>query len=75
MTREDVRTQVTEIVRRCGEIPGELPADESFHRYGIDSLAGVNIAYEIGLLMGRDVPPELVSEHDTVDKLVDYVLG
>ena len=33
-----------------------------------------NIAYEIGLLAGRDVPSVLVTEHDTIEKLVDYVL-
>lgn len=75
MSREELRAKVKEIVVRCAEIQGDLGPAESFHRHGIDSLAGVNIAYEIGLLIGRDVPPELVTEHDTIDKLVDYVLA
>jgi acyl carrier protein len=74
MTRAEIRARVTAIVCECGEIRAdELDSAESFHRYGIDSLAGVNIAYEIGLLAARDVPSQLVTEHDTVDKLTDYV--
>lgn len=65
-----------EIVGRCGEVPpSKLQPGESLYRYGIDSLAGVNIAYEIGLLVGRDVPQGLVAEFDTVEKLTDYVMG
>jgi acyl carrier protein len=75
MTRSEVRAKVLAIVAECAEIPVNRLADqESLHRHGVDSLAGVNIAYEIGLLIGRDVPSELVTEHDTVEKLVEYVL-
>lgn len=74
LTRDEVRACVIEIVSRCGDIaPDKLRPHESLHRFGIDSLAGVNIAYEIGLLLGRDVPSVLITEHDTIDKLVDYV--
>ena len=73
---EEVRTRILAIVSECAEIPMErLHPSESLHRHGVDSLAGVNIAYEIGLLCGRDVPSELVTEHDTIDKLVNYVVG
>ena len=73
--RDEVRKSVIAIVSECAEIPAErLKDQESLHRHGVDSLAGVNIAYEIGLLCGRDVPSVLVTEHDTIDKLVDYIL-
>jgi acyl carrier protein len=76
MTREDLRAQLCDIVCRCGDIPpGRLRTDEALHRYGLDSLAAVNIAYELGLLIGRDVPSTLVSEADTVDKLVEYAFA
>ena len=76
MTREEIRARVTEIVSECGEIPAEeLTPGELLSRYGIDSLAGVNIAYEISLLTGRDVPPELLTEHGTIEALVDYILS
>lgn len=75
LTREELRARVVAIVSECAEIPPErLKHDESLHRHGVDSLAGVNIAYEIGLLAGRDVPSVLVTEHDTIDKLIDYVV-
>lgn len=75
-TRDEIRARVVEIVSECGEIPRSvLKPTESLFRYGLDSIAGVNIAYEIGVLMGRDVPSSLVSEHDTIEKLVDYVVA
>ena len=74
LSREELRARVIAIVSECAEIaPERLKDSESLHRHGVDSLAGVNIAYEIGLLVGRDVPSVLVTEHDTIDKLVDYV--
>ncbi len=74
MTRDEIQARVIGIVSECGEIPVEkLRADVSLHRYGIDSVAGVNIAYEIGMLLGRDVPSTLVTEHDTINKLVSYI--
>jgi acyl carrier protein len=73
--REAIRRRVVRIVCDCGEIDeARLQDRESFYRYGIDSLAGANIAYEIGLWTGVDVPAELVSEHDTVEKLTAYVM-
>ncbi len=73
--REDLRARIAAIVSDAAEIPLErLRPDESFYDLGIDSLTGVNISYEIGILVGREVPPELVSERDTIDKLVDYAL-
>ncbi len=73
--REELRREVTEIVSRVGEISQEsIQPGESLHRYGIDSLAGVNIAYELSMLSGRDAPPTLLTELDTIDKLVDFVI-
>lgn len=74
--RNEVRAKVLDVVSRVGSIPQDtIRPDQSLYNFGIDSLAGVNIAYEIGLLTGRNVPSELVAEHDTLDKLVDYVIS
>jgi acyl carrier protein len=76
MTRDEIRARVTEIVSECGEIPAEeLEPEALLSRYGIDSLAGVNIAYEIGILTGRTVPPELLTQHGTIEALVGYILS
>lgn len=73
--RKDLQSRITAIVAQVGAIPKDtLRADASLYTYGIDSLAGVNIAYEIGLLTGKEAPSALVEERDTIDKLVDYVL-
>jgi len=75
-SRAELRAKIVEIVCECGDISADkVKPDESLHRFGIDSLAGVNIAYELGLLVGKDVPSGLLAEHDTVEKLVDYVLA
>ncbi|MCA9548938.1 MAG: AMP-binding protein [Myxococcales bacterium] len=75
-SRGALRARIIAVVSDCAAIPKDkLRPDESLHRYGIDSLTGVNIAYEVGLLAGRDVPSGLLAEHDTVEKLVDFVLA
>ena len=48
---------------------------DDYYKRPMYPLTGVNIAYEIGLLAGRDVPSGLLAEHDTVEKLVDFVLA
>ena len=74
--RDHIRARVTDIVSEVGAIPFErLRPHESLHGLGVDSLAGVNIAYEIGLMTGRDVPAALLDERDTIEKLVDYVVA
>jgi len=73
--RDHLRARVTDIVSDVGSIPFEqLRPNESLHGLGVDSLAGVNIAYEIGLMTGRDVPATLLDDRDTIEKLVDYVI-
>ena len=74
--RDVLRDKVIAIVSEISGIPREqiLP-HVSLNSMGIDSLTGVNIAYELGLLTGGDVPSWVLTEHDTIDKLVDYVLS
>ena len=75
-SRDELVTLITAIVCECGELlPGELAPEESFHRRGLDSLVTVHIAYELGLLVDQDVPAEMVNVHDSVEKLVAYVLA
>jgi len=75
-TRHEVRAKLLDVVSRVGSVRQEsIRPDQSLYNFGIDSLAGVNIAYEIGLMTGRNVPSELVTEHDTLEKLVDYVIS
>jgi acyl carrier protein len=52
-----------------------MEPDTSLYSLGVDSLSGANIAYEIALLTGQEVPSQLVAERDTITKLVDYVIS
>lgn len=73
--RMSLISRITHIVSEVGGIPiGSIQVGTSLHTFGIDSLAGVNIAYEVGLLTRREVPSWLLTEYDTVGKLVDYVI-
>lgn len=73
--RNDLRHRLTDLISEIGSVPRhKLRPDGSLYAYGIDSLAGVNIAYEISQMTGRDVPLGILYERDTIDKLVDYVL-
>ena len=75
-SRVALRGRITAIVSDCAAIPQDrLQPEESLHRFGIDSLTGVNIAFEVGLLAGRDVPSGLLAEYDTIEKLVDFVIS
>lgn len=68
--------KIKRIVSEIAGVPIEtLNPDASLHGYGVDSLAGVNIAYELGLLAGREVPSGLLEEMDTIRELVDYVVA
>ncbi len=74
--RDHLRARLTDIISDVGGIPFErLRPDISLHGLGVDSLAGVNIAYEIGLMTGREVPAELLDECDTIERLVDYIVA
>ena len=73
--RDHIRSRVTDIISEVGGIPFErLRPDISLHGLGVDSLAGVNIAYEISLMTGKEVPAELLDECDTIERLVDYIV-
>lgn len=74
--RNDLRTRIIQIVTQVTSLPVEkMEPDTSLYSLGVDSLSGVNIAYEIGMLTGQDVPSHILSERDTITKLVDYVIS
>jgi 8-amino-7-oxononanoate synthase len=43
-------------------------------RYGLDSLAAVNISYELETWLGRQFPPTLVYDHPTIESLARYLV-
>lgn len=72
---ERIIADVSRIVCTCADIPpARLRPDASLQGYGIDSLARVNIAYELSLLTSTDIPETLLSELDSVRDVVDYLL-
>jgi juvenile hormone diol kinase len=52
---------------RCS--PDAIGLDEPFHRYGIDSLERVNIAYELEVWLGYPIDEETLAEVPTINEL------
>lgn len=74
--KDVLRDKLLRTVAEVGGVARErVRPDVSLYDLGIDSIAGVNIAYEVSVLVGRDIPASIISEHDSVDKLVDYVIN
>ncbi len=73
--RNDLRQRLTDLISDISAVPRHvLRPDGSLYTYGVDSLASVNIAYEISQMTGKDVPQGILYERDTINKLVDYIL-
>ena len=73
MAREEMIRKVCEIICECGDLREPVEMNVSLYRYGIDSIAVVNIAYELSLMIKRDVPAAILVEHDTIEEIVEYL--
>lgn len=51
----------------------EIRADEPMHRYGIDSLERVNIAYELECWMGLEVDESTLANLETIDEVAAHL--
>ncbi|GAB2668333.1 type I polyketide synthase [Saccharopolyspora gloriosae] len=50
---------------------GEVVTDRPFHEFGLSSRQAVSLAGQVQDLVGRRLPPTLLWEHPTIDRLVD----
>ncbi len=53
--------------------PGELRADESFDRYGLDSTEAVNLMSSLEDWLGVELEPNLPYEYPTIDELAEHL--
>jgi acyl carrier protein len=51
----------------------EISPDEPIHRYGIDSLERVNLAYELERWLGRSIDAADLIEHTTIEALAKHL--
>lgn len=78
---ERARTRLTEIrawliaaiAERTSVSHAEIRADEPMHRYGIDSLERVNIAYELERWIGFEVDESVLAQLETVDEVAAHL--
>ncbi len=76
-TRDPIETDVawlTEAVSRSLKLPpSELKPEVPLTRYGLDSLAAVEIATAIAGRLGREVPETLLFDHPDIRSLARYI--
>ncbi|MBT0772835.1 acyl carrier protein [Kineosporia sp. J2-2] len=73
MTVEDVRTMLVEAVAvQAGITPEEVPADEPFTSFGLDSMAALAVGMEIEDNCGlSDLATDLLWDYPTINTLTD----
>lgn len=52
----------------------EIQADEPMHRYGIDSLERVNIAYQLERWIGFEVDESMLAHLETIDEVAAHLV-
>lgn len=59
------------IARELRLDPAALDAHRPFAYYGLDSLTAATLSGELGDWLGREIPPDLLGEHPTIDALAE----
>jgi 1-acyl-sn-glycerol-3-phosphate acyltransferase len=68
--REWLRTAVARELRLD---PAALDPQRPFAYYGLDSLTAATLSGELGDWLGREIPPDVLAEHPTIDALAAYL--
>ncbi|HEX4125281.1 MAG TPA: acyl carrier protein [Tepidisphaeraceae bacterium] len=55
--------------------PQKIDATQSFDRLGLDSATAVGVTLDLEDFLGRDVDPEVLYDHPTIEKLAAYLVG
>lgn len=70
----EIRDWLIAAVAERARLPrAEIQADEPMHRYGIDSLERVNIAYQLERWIGFEVNEETLAHLETVDEVAAHL--
>lgn len=64
---------ITAVAERARLARGDVRADEPMHRYGIDSLERVNIAYELERWVGFEVDESTLANLETIDDVAAHL--
>jgi acyl carrier protein len=70
----EIRDWLIGAVAERARLPrAEIRVDEPIHRYGIDSLERVNLAYQLERWIGFDVDESTLGELETVDEVAAHL--
>lgn len=64
---------VAAIAERLRRPPESIDPDEPFHRFGIDSLERVNIAFELESWLGYPIDEATLAEVSTINSLARHL--
>jgi acyl carrier protein len=53
--------------------PSEVKSSVPLSRYGLDSTAAAGLTGDLAEWLGREIDPELLAEHRTIDALAAFV--
>jgi acyl carrier protein len=63
------------VAEMIGAALDEVDVTAPFANFGISSMAGVTLSGEIADALGMDVPPTLLWDYPTIERLASYLEG
>ncbi len=71
---EEIRQRlVEELAKELELAPGEISPTEPFDRYGLDSMAAVNLTLSMETLLGRELSPSLPFKYRSIEALASHL--
>jgi acyl carrier protein len=53
--------------------PSQIDVTKSFDRLGLDSATAVGVTLDLEDYLGRDVDPDMLYDHPTIEKLTEFL--
>lgn len=76
ITAEELRRWLLDRVSQHTGIPaGDLDPDANFTSFGLDSLVLAGLCHDMGHLIGREIPEDIIWEHPSTNALIAHVTG
>ena len=64
---------IEELAKELGLAPASIDPALPFERYGVDSMAAVNLTSSMERWLGRDLSPSLPFQHRSIDALASFL--
>ena len=61
------------IADEAGLRADQIPLDEEFDNFKLDSLSLISLSYELESIVDRDISPTVFIEYNTINKLAEWM--